>query len=313
MKDPIRGTFRVTGFYDAHPSSSPPGTRITGVITAPGIPATPAEHKTDSRGRWAGANELPVLVDRADPSRFAILWDEVKPVSWKDQERQAAQAEADRINGRTAGAPDAEGASGGPGVAGVPGTAGGPGVAGGPGAGGFPGSSPFQFTVSPGVTVSPEVAFDDVVTIGPDGQPASLSLPPEVAAQMGEQVGEAIRKALGGLASGTGGDSAAAPYGGFDPAEAVRAMASRSGEQATAVVLAVEDKPTSGFLTPPGGAADLTLEITRADGSVYTTHTVIMFSTPQRRAAIAAVGKRLGVFIAPNNPAKIAIDTTDLF
>lgn len=297
MKDPIRGTFRVTGFYDAHPSSSPPGTRITGVITAPGIPATPAEHKTDSRGRWAGANELPVLVDRADPSRFAILWDEVKPVSWKDQERQAAQAEADRINGRTAGAPDAAGASGG---------------LGGPGAGGFPGSSPFQFTVSPEVIVSPEVTFDDVVTIGPDGQPASMSLPPEVAAQMGEQVGEAIRKALGGLASGAGGDSAAAPYGGFNPAEAARAMASRSGEQATAVVLAVEDRPTSGFLTPPGGAADLTLEITRADGSVYTTHTVIMFSTPQRRATVAVVGKRLGIFIDPDNPAKIAIDTRGL-
>jgi hypothetical protein len=47
----VRGVFRVTGFYDKHPSSSPPGTRITGVIIAPGIPATPAEHKVDERGR----------------------------------------------------------------------------------------------------------------------------------------------------------------------------------------------------------------------------------------------------------------------
>jgi hypothetical protein len=51
MRDPVRGVFRVTGFYDKHPSSSPPGTRITGVIIAPGIPATPAEHKVDERGR----------------------------------------------------------------------------------------------------------------------------------------------------------------------------------------------------------------------------------------------------------------------
>jgi len=98
MKYPERGIFRVTGFYDAHPRSSPSGTRITGVITAPGIPAAAVEHQADDRGRWAGIRELPVLVDRADPSRFTILWDEVQPTSWRDQELQAAQAEADQIN-----------------------------------------------------------------------------------------------------------------------------------------------------------------------------------------------------------------------
>jgi hypothetical protein len=98
MKYPERGVLRVTGFYDAHPGSSPSGTRITGVIVAPGIQATAVEHKADDRGRWAGVRELPVLVDRADPARFVILWDEVQPVSWRDQEMQAAQAEAERIN-----------------------------------------------------------------------------------------------------------------------------------------------------------------------------------------------------------------------
>jgi catechol 2,3-dioxygenase-like lactoylglutathione lyase family enzyme len=105
MRDPVRGVFRVTGFYDKHPSSTPPGTRITGVITAPGIPATPAEHKVDERGRWADHQELPVLVDRSDPSRFAILWNEVGQVSWQGREMASAQAEADRLNAGEPGYP----------------------------------------------------------------------------------------------------------------------------------------------------------------------------------------------------------------
>lgn len=52
---------------------------------------TAVEHKADDRGRWAGGQELPVLVDRADPSKFVILWDEAQPtafpqVSWSDQD-----------------------------------------------------------------------------------------------------------------------------------------------------------------------------------------------------------------------------------
>ena len=98
MKDPVRGVFRVTGCYDKRMYSDPPGARITGVIIAPGVPATVAEHRFDSRGRWTNAKELPVLVDRSDPTRFAILWDEVPATSWADQERHHAQEEADRIN-----------------------------------------------------------------------------------------------------------------------------------------------------------------------------------------------------------------------
>jgi len=98
MRDPVRGVFRVTGFYDKHPASTPPGTRITGVITAPGIPATAAEHKVDERGRWAAHQELPVMVDRSDPSRFAILWSEITRVSWRDSEMSSAEAEAARLN-----------------------------------------------------------------------------------------------------------------------------------------------------------------------------------------------------------------------
>jgi hypothetical protein len=231
MRYPERGVLRVTGFYDAHPHSSPSGTRITGVITAPGIPATAVEHKADGRGRWAGVQELPVLVDRAEPSRFVILWDELQPVSWRDQEMQAAQAEADRIN---AGPPRAS------------------------------------------VTV----------TFGSAGAQA---------------FGQAISQAMGQVA---------APHGGFQPAEAARFLASGGGEQASAVVLAAQDVPGP---PAPGGTVDLTLQVTRANGSVYTTPTRISFSTPERRAAITTPGTRLKVRIDPNVPARIAIDPAGLF
>src|SRR5450755_419504 len=94
MKQPERGVLRVSGFHHAHSSSSG---RITGVITAPGIPDTPVEHKVDDHDRWTGVQEVPVLVDRADPSKFVILWDEVQPASWGDQ-MQAIQSDADRMN-----------------------------------------------------------------------------------------------------------------------------------------------------------------------------------------------------------------------
>jgi hypothetical protein len=291
MKDPVRGIFRVTGFYDAHPSSSPPGTRITGVIVADGLPATPAEHKVSGREHWADSKELPVLVDRTDPSRFVILWDEVKPVSWQDRERQAAQAEADRLNAITSQVtgdlPADAGAFGGFGGAGAPGT-----------------GSPFDFNATA------EVAFDDVMTVGPDGQVHKTTLPPEAAAG----VEAAVRQALEGLGPMLAGEASGTPYGGVNPVEAARMVASRSGERATAIVVAVEDKkPRRAALTPPGGMADVTLEVTRADGSIYTTHTVIGFSTPERRAIVAVVGKRLNVFIDPTSPSKLAIDTAGLF
>jgi hypothetical protein len=82
MKHPERGVLRVSSIHHSFSSS---GHVVTGVITAPGIPDTPVEHKVDDHGRWTGIQEVPVLVDRADPSKFVILWDEVQPASWGDQ------------------------------------------------------------------------------------------------------------------------------------------------------------------------------------------------------------------------------------
>src|SRR5580658_3504304 len=76
MKLPERGILRVTGVHEGHSH-----TKITGIITAPGIRPTRVEHKVDERGRVANGQELPVLADRADPSRFVILWDEAGNVT----------------------------------------------------------------------------------------------------------------------------------------------------------------------------------------------------------------------------------------
>jgi len=71
MKLPERGILRVTEVHEGHSHE-----KIFGIITAPGIRPTRVDHKTDQRGRCAVGQELAVLVDRANPSRFAILWDE---------------------------------------------------------------------------------------------------------------------------------------------------------------------------------------------------------------------------------------------
>jgi len=64
-KAPVSGIFRVTGFYKKHSHNM-----LTGVITADGIPATPAEARADLEGRWVGNDELPATVD--NPARVAI-------------------------------------------------------------------------------------------------------------------------------------------------------------------------------------------------------------------------------------------------
>ena len=93
MRDPARGEFRVTGRYFAHPGSNSFREVLTGVVTGHGIPPTAGEHLTDTAARWVGHDLLPVMVDRSDPARFVILWDEVpKPDFRADARREAARA-----------------------------------------------------------------------------------------------------------------------------------------------------------------------------------------------------------------------------
>ncbi len=97
MVDPVPGEFRVTGDYFAHPSSSSFRQMLTGVVTGPGIAPTPGEHLDDESGRRIGHDVLPILVDRADPTRFLILWDEIPKPDFQAQARIQAEQEAARL------------------------------------------------------------------------------------------------------------------------------------------------------------------------------------------------------------------------
>jgi hypothetical protein len=74
LKHPVRGTLRITGLREERP----PRVRVTGVISAPGIPDMTVEHKADDGRQWAGAHLLPVIVDQSNPSRFVVLWEEAQ-------------------------------------------------------------------------------------------------------------------------------------------------------------------------------------------------------------------------------------------
>jgi hypothetical protein len=99
----------------------------------------------------------------------------------------------------------------------------------------------------------------------------------------------------------------APPSGGSGPGDAAQFFASGAGEHASAVVMAVQDVSPGQEFVPPGGLADLMLEITRADGSVYHAPARLSFATPERRAAIATPGTQLRVRIDPNLPTRVAI------
>jgi hypothetical protein len=117
MKDPVRGEFHKTGEYFPHPGRVPMQVMLTGVVSGPGIPPTPAEHlRNDFSGREPGADDtFPALIDRADPAQFVILWDEIA----KPDPRQEALQEAARVAAQMSdnGAPSA--GSPGPTIAGA--------------------------------------------------------------------------------------------------------------------------------------------------------------------------------------------------
>lgn len=97
MRDPVRGEFRISGEYFAHPRNSSFRSMLTGVVSAPGVVPTPGEHLDDGSGRRIGHDVLPVLVDRADPTRFSILWQEVPEPDFRAEARRRADQAAARM------------------------------------------------------------------------------------------------------------------------------------------------------------------------------------------------------------------------
>ena len=341
MKLPERGSLRVTGVHEGHSHS-----RISGVITAPGIAPTRVEHKVDERGRCATGQELPVLVDCADPSRFVILWDEAgnapssfqygpavdvpstvvsigpdgQPYSAALPPDMAARVEAaldqafsrrgrpippgmaarvEQALDRALGQAGLQGQGIGEAISQVLGRASGQPFdpAGGPPFG-QGGAQPFDPAAGPLYGQGGAQPFDPAA--GPSyGQGGQWGAQPYGQGATGfPQVSWADRQ-----------DSGAGPQGGFNPNPAQPGQpAAGRGELASAIVLAAQDvAPRPGFAAP-GAVVDLTLEVRRADGSVYTAHTTMSVPTPEHRAAVATPGTRLSVLIDPNDPARVEID-----
>ena len=103
IKDPVRGVFRRTGWYDKHDRLG--DTWLTGAITVQGMPAFAAEARADGQGKWTQTDQLPVIVDRSNPNNFAILWEEIVLQGPGAQAQQSAQQEAARLNAGGAPAP----------------------------------------------------------------------------------------------------------------------------------------------------------------------------------------------------------------
>ena len=79
MADPVPGTLLVTASAMPSRNSAYHMTRITGVVSGEGFEPTAVQFggliKTSL---WPSpGKQLPVTVDRADPTKFTILWDQV--------------------------------------------------------------------------------------------------------------------------------------------------------------------------------------------------------------------------------------------
>ena len=285
LSDPVQGALQVTGASSAPMDSVYGVCRLHGVITAPGLAPTPIEHRlTAPVKKWPyPGSQLPVTVDRADPTRLQVDWDAVPTggaLAAAQAEQLAQQMRATATPPRTV-PPDATG----------------------------PGSPPADSVT----TTRPDGTRITVTTSGFD----LASLPPDVAAQVEGAMRQAFDMAgdlTGPVVIGAPGRPApGAPGGGLTPEQSAQLLTTGGGEEAAAVVVAAHEivRP-AGLPTAPGGLVDITLDITRRDGSGYTAVTRIGFRTPERRAQVATVGTRLTVRIDPADPSRVVIDTSKL-
>lgn len=79
MADPVPGTMLVTAASMPSRNAVFHMSRITGVISAEGVEPTAVQFGGLIRtSLWPSpGKQLPVIVDRADPQKFAIQWDQV--------------------------------------------------------------------------------------------------------------------------------------------------------------------------------------------------------------------------------------------
>lgn len=155
-----------------------------------------------------------------------------------------------------------------------------------------------------------------------DGLPAGL--PPEAAAMVADIVARA--RAAGATVttdvttSVVGADGRAAPGasgGGLTPAESAQAVSGGAAalglQPMNARVLAAHRIAVpAGMPDAPGGTWDLTLDVVGPGGTGWSSTTRISFSSAERRATVAAIGRTLPVLADPVRHDRLAIDTTRL-
>lgn len=228
------------------------------MVTGPGIPPTPGEHLDDAQGRYIGHDALPALIDRSDPTRFVILWDEIPAPDFRAEAReQARQAAAGMRDG----------------------------------------------TPAPGAPAPQVYVYGD-----PDGPPV-----PDWARRTVEDL-------LTGQVPGTPGTSAATSHvdlpplvldltaGHLSAADADRLAA--TGEPATAMLTAIAEVtvPAGALPGPTASLCDLTLQVSRRNGDVYTARTRLGFRDAHRRATVAVIGSVLPVRVDPADPSRVCVD-----
>jgi hypothetical protein len=141
----------------------------------------------------------------------------------------------------------------------------------------------------------------------------------EVAAALTQQFADAVRTGRfnaepPAVYKAPGRPLPGAPGGGLTPEQSAELIADGGGEEASAVVVAAHEVFQPADLpSAPGGVVDITLDITRGDGSGYTAVNRVSFSTLQRREQIAVVGTRVPVRLDPDDPTRVVIDSSKLF
>jgi hypothetical protein len=93
MKDPAAGAFTVIAITPPSSEAIWAMAEITGIVSAPGLDPCPVQRPALLRtALWPSPGQtLPVLVDRAKPDSFVVIWSKVKSGS------EAALDEAQRL------------------------------------------------------------------------------------------------------------------------------------------------------------------------------------------------------------------------
>ena len=109
MKDPVEGTVRVVGITTPNPNATQENYRLDGVVSGPGIEPTAIIHKGFTNvSKWPYVGqELPVTVDRADPTHISIHWDRLSTSHEIAQQQTEALAAQMRGQQPAGGAPGA--------------------------------------------------------------------------------------------------------------------------------------------------------------------------------------------------------------